>query len=654
MVVFDMGQFGQWTVYQLDGFEMTQALVHMLICGLWVSTPNSGSLSFWMPGMCFLYPFQILFRIRLTSSFDNFINNPTGDVRFANRLSINSVAISAFCAMMYLADVKPVNCWRAGMSVQFTRLLVLEEDFRLKAYSLIFALRPLVVYAVLLCVCFLEYALMGYYFFKGAYTDPVFKRDPFGSLTDSGVTFTHLTFGDWTGTITPIANATNMATIWFFASYILLVAVLFANLFIGIIISFQRTASRQLTCCSGRCLIKFGQELKGLREAHQREIIYMVCKIEAVRSSVHQRIVESEALQEKPNQEGMAGGRIAANDFALGLVQCEKQAAAITIQSNYRRFKDRRTMKILNTARVHFTQCNVIFSKVIQLIELAHRKADFNNDGTLDDADELSVACKFLVRIFGLQSSRIKYLDQWLDFAVSNTLTVRLQPMSTFRFAAWFFRNFLLEGTMEFTIALPLKFFYQDDGTTPPGNAHAATPTTGSKQHQPQQPEEPNNEEATRNRAARSKEAARSKAKDDENNDDGGSDNLFGSLVGGGQGREGGTRDVNHHDSGQRLPLHGAAHALIRQLFTRYDLDDSGDLNSDEELQQLTTNIIFRLDTSRLLGALVYSQAEVLQAIADAPTLSNENAWNVEKYIEWFGASFPKQFAYASFALEHR
>ena len=40
-------------------------------------------------------------------------------------------------------------------------------------------------------------------------------------------------------------------------------------------------------------------------------------------------------------------------------------------------------------------------------------------------------------------------------------------------------------------------------------------------------------------------------------------------------------------------------HALIRELFSRYDFDDSGDLNSPEELTQLTPALIPTLTLTR-------------------------------------------------------
>ena len=198
------------------------------------------------------------------------------------------------------------------------------------------------------------------------------------------------------------------------------------------------------------------------------------------------------------------------------------------------------------------------------MVHLAHRKADFGGDGALESHYELGVAAKFLFRVFGLQSRRIKYPMQWIDFAVANTRDLQRRPMLPMQFAAWFFQNFLLEATMEFTCALPRKFFYQDQ--------LPVSPVT-------------------------QKEQQRTRAKE--------SFDQLQSII-----------DMPAGQSRDGPPKH---HALIRELFSRYDFDESGDLNSPEELTQLTPALTLTLtliggthaaDYERALQALVRQRLE--------------------------------------------
>jgi hypothetical protein len=72
---------------------------------------------------------------------------------------------------------------------------------------------------------------------------------------------------------------------------------------------------------------------------------------------------------------------------------------------------------------------------------------------------------------------------------------------------------------------------------------------------------------------------------------------------------------------------------LIIEYFHRYDLDESGTLNSNEELKQLSTNLSFKLRltlTGNEIDALVHSGGE----------LDHENEWQVEEFGEWYKETF--------------
>jgi hypothetical protein len=66
------------------------------------------------------------------------------------------------------------------------------------------------------------------------------------------------------------------------------------------------------------------------------------------------------------------------------------------------------------------------------------------------------------------------------------------------------------------------------------------------------------------------------------------------------------------------------------QLFTRYDLDGSETLNSNEELEQLTYNLAFKLK----LGI----ETEKMDSILSTVELSNSNAWNLAEFQDWFAS----------------
>lgn len=82
----------------------------------------------------------------------------------------------------------------------------------------------------------------------------------------------------------------------------------------------------------------------------------------------------------------------------------------------------------------------------------------------------------------------------------------------------------------------------------------------------------------------------------------------------------------------------GNSDAIIRELFVRYDMDNSGNINSTEELHQLTTNVLFALSKTR--GGPGCSQEEAKHKMDSVGELNDSNAWSVEEYIVWFQLTF--------------
>merc|ERR1712166_344314 len=104
---------------------------------------------------------------------------------------------------------------------------------------------------------------------------------------------------------------------------------------------------------------------------------------------------------------------------------------------------------------------------------------------------------------------------------------------------------------------------------------------------------------------------------------------------------------------------------LIEKYFARFDLDGSGSLNSKDELDQLTTNLLFKLvqlnypltlkfdtgvarfDTAAGLrsadGDLMikscsgaFEPRNLTIVLADVEELNDENSWTVEDFRVWF------------------
>jgi len=75
---------------------------------------------------------------------------------------------------------------------------------------------------------------------------------------------------------------------------------------------------------------------------------------------------------------------------------------------------------------------------------------------------------------------------------------------------------------------------------------------------------------------------------------------------------------------------------LINDYFNRYDLDGSGTINSSEELKQLCTNLVVKLDLDMEVAEI---DAKVKAAGAfkdDKDAKESDNNWDVESFKHWF------------------
>ena len=68
--------------------------------------------------------------------------------------------------------------------------------------------------------------------------------------------------------------------------------------------------------------------------------------------------------------------------------------------------------------------------------------------------------------------------------------------------------------------------------------------------------------------------------------------------------------------------------ALIAKYFDRYDVDESGTINNDEEMMNLTTNLVCTLNISMNNVAI--------QALVDGADVTGKNAMSLSKYTTWF------------------
>merc|ERR1712100_407237 len=80
-------------------------------------------------------------------------------------------------------------------------------------------------------------------------------------------------------------------------------------------------------------------------------------------------------------------------------------------------------------------------------------------------------------------------------------------------------------------------------------------------------------------------------------------------------------------------------HTLTSRLFLRYDLDRSGTLNRNEEIDQLTTNVTIKL-THQYPYMSIPSLHTIDATLAALEPINDTNAWALEKFQMWYMHEF--------------
>lgn len=76
--------------------------------------------------------------------------------------------------------------------------------------------------------------------------------------------------------------------------------------------------------------------------------------------------------------------------------------------------------------------------------------------------------------------------------------------------------------------------------------------------------------------------------------------------------------------------------ALMSDYFNRYDLDGSKTINSSEELKQLCTNLVVKLDLDKDVSDIDKVVGEAGKFQDDDGGADSDNNWSLEDFIKWF------------------
>jgi len=86
--------------------------------------------------------------------------------------------------------------------------------------------------------------------------------------------------------------------------------------------------------------------------------------------------------------------------------------------------------------------------------------------------------------------------------------------------------------------------------------------------------------------------------------------------------------------------------ALCAKFFDRYDLDGSNTLNTNDELHQLTIQLVYALKTNKRLDQIRNAEDPMVNITEEIGRLelNDDNAWDLPKFEAWFRGTVLAQF----------
>eukprot|EP00656_Telonema_subtile_P005720 TRINITY_DN12613_c0_g1_i4.p1 TRINITY_DN12613_c0_g1~~TRINITY_DN12613_c0_g1_i4.p1 ORF type:complete len:514 (-),score=147.79 TRINITY_DN12613_c0_g1_i4:183-1724(-) len=207
-----------------------------------------------------LYLTEIVLRVHVVKGFKAFFNDRRGATyRFQNGLML-CLAVCGTVAqtLSYILPSRYDPLCQGLAALQLWRILAVEIHFRQISHAFFLGLKPVQLFISLLLLVMFTYCVFATYFFHDVENDD--GTMSFKTLEDTCLTMHQVFIGEgWHSVMQDSVDRTNKALIWFFASYVLVVGVLFSNLFVGILINMFQYGTEMYGELGGRVRLEMSQ-----------------------------------------------------------------------------------------------------------------------------------------------------------------------------------------------------------------------------------------------------------------------------------------------------------------------------------------------------------------------------------------------------------
>eukprot|EP00658_Telonema_sp_P-2_P019438 TRINITY_DN17678_c0_g1_i1.p1 TRINITY_DN17678_c0_g1~~TRINITY_DN17678_c0_g1_i1.p1 ORF type:complete len:825 (+),score=152.65 TRINITY_DN17678_c0_g1_i1:216-2690(+) len=218
-------------------------------------------------GFTAFYGAEIALRIKTSGGMGTYFNDSIRIfTAWSHRLQFTLVCLSLTAEIFFFALPAEYSfVCQAVMGMGLYRVLLLSDQFASLLHSLWHGLKPIGVYLQLFLLVYYLFSLVAWQLFDGVLDSSAAN---FNSLGDSMLLMFQLFVGEgWHEVMQVTTEKSNDAYMWFFMGYVLVVGILFSNLFIGIIIqTYQYTQSRRGTYVGQVDIVLDGQRISADRK----------------------------------------------------------------------------------------------------------------------------------------------------------------------------------------------------------------------------------------------------------------------------------------------------------------------------------------------------------------------------------------------------
>eukprot|EP00658_Telonema_sp_P-2_P003541 TRINITY_DN11317_c0_g1_i11.p1 TRINITY_DN11317_c0_g1~~TRINITY_DN11317_c0_g1_i11.p1 ORF type:complete len:1284 (-),score=233.84 TRINITY_DN11317_c0_g1_i11:85-3936(-) len=237
---------------EIDSVLILVQLCHAYTLSLYPQTLSATKVYSVSCGFTAMYTLEMVLRIRSCGGLGAYLNDSLRICSsWANRAQLVLVGTSALAEGLYLTLSAEYNyIYQAVMALVLYRTLLLTESFAQPLHSLWCGLKPALVYVQLFVLVYYLFSLMAWRLFDGALEK---EAANFNTLGDSMLLMFQVFVGEgWHEVMQVTTERSKHVYMCFFMVYVLTVGILFANLFMGIIIETYQLAERRRSTYRGK------------------------------------------------------------------------------------------------------------------------------------------------------------------------------------------------------------------------------------------------------------------------------------------------------------------------------------------------------------------------------------------------------------------